>query len=81
MNRDVGRDRRARQQRVRAPPEQGRRVMFAVCTVLIATALVAVLLAVVYGLASPTRTPASCLRALVANTREGIAPVRVLKPK
>jgi hypothetical protein len=45
-----------------------------------AVALVAVLGAVVYGLLSPTRTPKSVLRALVANTEAGIARVRALRP-
>jgi hypothetical protein len=55
-------------------------IIVAVIAIGIAVALVAVLLAIVYGLASPTRTPASCLRALVANTREGVAQVRALRP-
>ncbi len=55
-------------------------VMFAICTVAIAVALVAIIGAVVYGLASPTRTPASCLRSLAAHTEAAIAQVRALRP-
>jgi hypothetical protein len=54
-------------------------VMFAICTVIIGAALIAVLLAVLYGLVSPTRTPASCLRSLAVNTEAGIAHVRALR--
>jgi hypothetical protein len=53
-------------------------IISAVVAIGIAVALVAVLLAVACGLASPTRTPASCLRALVLNTREGVAQARAL---
>jgi hypothetical protein len=50
-------------------------VMFAVCT-----AIITVLGAVVFGLASPSRTPRSALQALAANTRAGIAHVGALRP-
>jgi hypothetical protein len=48
-------------------------VMFAVCSVIIGAALVAVLLAVVYGLVSPSRTVGGQLRSLYGNTEAGIA--------
>lgn len=54
-------------------------VMFAICSVIITVMAAAILLAVVYGLASTTRTPASTLRALVANTEAGIAHVQALR--
>jgi hypothetical protein len=53
-------------------------IMFAVCTVIIAAALVTVIGAVVVGLASPTRTPASSLRVLVANASAAVVHVRAL---
>lgn len=56
-------------------------VMFAVLTVVIAAALAVALLAVVYGLASPARTPASCLRSLAAHAREGIERIQALRPR
>ncbi len=55
-------------------------VMFAICTVIIAVALVGILLAVVYGVGSPSRTPASCLRSLGVNVREGIERIQALRP-
>ncbi len=55
-------------------------VMFAICTVIIVVALVAVVGAGVYGLVSPTRTPKTALRSLVANTEAGIAHVKALRP-
>jgi hypothetical protein len=55
-------------------------IVIAVLAIGIAVALVFVIGAVIYGLASPTRTPASCLRALVLNTREGIAHIQALRP-
>jgi hypothetical protein len=54
--------------------------MFALCTVVIAVALAAVLLAVVYGLASPSRTPASCLRSLWLNARQLVVEIDALRP-
>jgi hypothetical protein len=54
-------------------------IMFALCTVIIAVALAAVLLAVVYGLASRSHTPASSLRALYANARQAVVEVDALR--
>jgi hypothetical protein len=53
--------------------------MFAIATVLIAVAVVAVIGAVVIGLVSPNRTPASTLRALQLNTRDGIERLNALR--
>jgi hypothetical protein len=54
-------------------------VMFAICTVIIGAALIAVLLAVVYGTLSPSRTVGGQLRSLQLHTTEGIALVQALK--
>jgi hypothetical protein len=53
--------------------------MFAICTVLIAVALVFVIGAVAMGLAMPSRTVGGQLRALQLNTSEGVAHVRALR--
>ena len=55
-------------------------VAFALCTVVIVAALVAIIGAIVYGLISPTRTPKTALRSLLANTEAGIAHVKALRP-
>ena len=52
---------------------------FAVATVIIAVALMAVIIAVVYG-SAPSRTVSGQLSWLFLNTREGIAHVQALKP-
>jgi hypothetical protein len=55
---------------------------FAVVIVSLALAVgaVAVLIAVVYGIASPTRTPVSCLRSLATNSREAVQHIQAIRP-
>jgi len=53
--------------------------MFAICTVLIVVAVLAVIGAAVLGLAMPSRTVGGQLRSLYANTETGIAHVRALR--
>jgi hypothetical protein len=54
-------------------------VMFAICTVIIAVALMFVVGAVVMGLVTPSRTVGGQLRSLYANTEAGIAHVEALR--
>ena len=56
-------------------------VIISVITIAIAAALLTVTVAVFYGLLSPTRTPASALASLVANTEAGIAEIRRLQSR
>ena len=53
-------------------------VMFALCTILIAVALLVVTGAVVMGLAMPSRTVAGQLRSVQLHAREGIALIQGL---
>lgn len=55
-------------------------IAFALCSVIVAVALVLVVGAVVMGLAMPSRTVRGQLRSVVLNTREAIAQVNALRP-
>lgn len=55
-------------------------VAFALCTVIIAVAVLAIIGAVVYGLVMPSRTVKGQLRTLDLTISEGIAHVRALRP-
>jgi hypothetical protein len=54
-------------------------VMMSVGTVIIGVALLFAIGAVIYGLASPTRTVGGQLRSLYVNTEAGIAHVRAMR--
>lgn len=56
-------------------------IMFAVCTVIIALALVCVVGAVLYGALSPTRTVGGQLRSLAANGAEAASQIKSLNPR
>jgi hypothetical protein len=55
-------------------------IAFAATTAVVAAALVLIIGAVVVGIISPSRTPASCLRSLYANASAAVEQVQALKP-
>lgn len=56
-------------------------IAFAVCTIVVAVALVLVVGAVLMGALTPGRTASGQLRSLVLNTRQAVIEVKVLDPR